>query len=242
MLILVIGFGSALPSCKHTLMVDVDDPGMPGDTTVTNPGDTTAMGTPCDPEVIYFERDVLPLFISNCAFSDCHDAASAQDGVVLDSYQNVINTGDIEPFDLSDSEVYEVITEDDPDKRMPPPPRNALTTDQIDIIAGWILQGAKNLTCDEDAGECDTDMVSFAMDIQPVLQNNCVGCHRGASANGGVDLSNYAGVRTAANSGRLYGAVARLEGFVPMPQGGDPLPACNVAQIGAWVDAGAPNN
>jgi hypothetical protein len=59
------------------------------------PVDTTATGTPCDPAVVYFEKDVLPILTSNCAYSGCHNAASAKDGIVLDNYANVIRTGKI---------------------------------------------------------------------------------------------------------------------------------------------------
>jgi hypothetical protein len=85
-------------------------------------------------------------------------------------------------------------------------------------------------------------MVSWSMAIQPILQTYCVGCHSGSSPNGGVQLGTYAGVSTVANNGKLYGVVARLPGYVPMPLDSDPLPACEVALIGAWVNSGAPNN
>ena len=40
-----------------------------------------------------FQQDVLPLIVSSCAMSGCHDAASAQEGVVLTSYSTIMNTG-----------------------------------------------------------------------------------------------------------------------------------------------------
>ena len=52
------------------------------DTTFTQPQDTTH---PCDPDTVYFEMDVLPILLSSCGKSGCHDA-TAQDGVRLDSY------------------------------------------------------------------------------------------------------------------------------------------------------------
>jgi hypothetical protein len=38
------------------------------------------------------------------------------------------------------------------------------------------------------------------------------------------------------------GAITHAPGFTPMPQGGAKLPACEIAKIKAWVDAGSPNN
>jgi len=219
---------------------------MPTDTTdvdtTDNPVDTTDMGTPCDSNTIYFNQQILPILQSNCAFSGCHDAATAQDGVILESYEQVMQTADVRPFDLSGSDLYEVITEDDEDKRMPPPPNARLTSGQVQLISQWILQGAENLECDEDAQGCDTENRSFAAHIQPVITNNCLGCHSGGAPSGGINLSTYAGVKTVADNGRLLGAIRREAGFSPMPQGAAQLPQCTIDQFAAWVADGAPNN
>ncbi|MCB0567350.1 MAG: hypothetical protein KDD01_23525 [Phaeodactylibacter sp.] len=249
---LIFGMGLALSifSCQHepiTIEGDnnpVDTTGNnPIDTTGNNPTDTTTTGIPCDPNVVYFELDVLPILRSNCAKSGCHDENSAQDGVILTSFESVMATGKIEPFDLNDSEIYEVIVETDPDKRMPQPPNAPLTSAQINLVASWILQGAKNESCDPAAEGCNTDNVSYSADIRPVIENNCLGCHQGANPTGGFVLETYADVVAKVNSGRFYGAVAWEPGFVPMPFGASaPLPQCNLNKIKAWIEAGAPNN
>ncbi|MBR9921286.1 MAG: hypothetical protein GYB31_10645 [Bacteroidetes bacterium] len=226
-------------SCKHDPFLTDIDPD-PTDT-IDNPVDTTMQGEPCDPDLVYFELDVLPILISNCAFSGCHNAATATEGVVLEDFQSVIQTADVEAFDLDGSDLYEVITEDDPDKRMPPPPENPLTQEQINTISKWILQGAQNLECDPGV-DCDTENVSYAAIIRPLLDNSCVGCHGGSVPSGGISLETYAGVKGVADSGQLYGAVAWEPGFSQMPQGGNQLPQCNIDQIQSWIDAGAPEN
>jgi hypothetical protein len=212
----------------------IDTTGNPIDTT-DNPGVNT-----CHPDTVYFSRDVLPIFVSNCAVSGCHDAITRQDGIQLTDYDKIIQTGEIEPYDLSDGDIYEKITEDDNDDRMPPPPRARLTNAQISTIAKWILQGAKNLTCDE--GGCNTDNVTYSGTIAPFLQNTCNGCHSGSSAGAGIQLNTYAGVRTVALNGRLVGAVSHSSGFVPMPQGGTKINDCRISQITTWVNAGAQQN
>lgn len=231
-------------SCKHDPTMPDEDM-TPVDTmdvdTIDNPVDTTDF-TPCDSNTVYFNLQVLPILQSNCAFSGCHDAASAQDGVVLESYSQVVNTADVEPFDLQGSDLYEVITEDDIDKRMPPVPNAALTAEQIQIISQWILQGAENEECDPDAGGCNTDNVSFANDLQPVLTNTCVGCHSGAAPSGGISLNSYTGVKQVVDNGRLLGAINWEAGFSSMPQGGDQLSDCVIDQFTAWINDGAPNN
>jgi mono/diheme cytochrome c family protein len=234
-------------SCQHSPILP-DDGEMPIDTTEVpidttgNPGDTTMMTEPCDTNLVYFDAEILPILISNCAFSGCHDAASAEDGVILDSYENVIATADVEPFDIQNSEIWEVLTDDDEDERMPPPPTPRLDPDKIQLIAKWILQGAEDLECDPNADGCETENRSFAADVAPVLDTHCVGCHSGNPPQGGIDLSNYAGVKTVADDGRLFGAIAWAAGFSPMPQGGDQLPQCTIDQIKSWIDAGALDN
>jgi len=235
---LVLHLASAMTSCKHDPLFDQDLP--PVDTT-GNPVDTTVQGIPCDPDKIYFDLDVLPILLSNCAFSGCHDAASAQDGVILTNYENVMATADVRPFDLEGSDLHEVLVEDDPDKRMPyqlPPLGQA----QIQIIEKWILQGAKNLKCDPDAGACDTVNVSYAQTIAPVIEAHCKGCHSGSAPSGGIDLASWQGVKTVALNGKLYGAISWASGAPKMPQGGNKLPDCTIAQFKSWIGAGAPQN
>ena len=248
--ILVFGIGIwlswNLSSCKHDPILDDLDP---IDTT-TNPPDTMTMdttnmdttGVPCDPGVVYFDNDVLPILQSNCAFSGCHDAASAEDGVILESYESVIETADVEPFNLNDSELYEVLVDTDLDERMPPVPTPALSQSQINIIATWILQGAEDLECDPNAMGCDTADVSFSGFVKPLLENNCHGCHSGASPSGGIDLSTHANIEVVANNGKLYGAIAHEAGFKPMPQNGDQLDDCDIDKIKSWIDSGALDN
>lgn len=209
--------------------------------TTGNPVDTSnhPMNT-CHPDTVYFSRDVLPIFVSNCAISGCHDAVSKQDGIQLTDYNKIIQTGKIKPYDLDAGDIFEKITEDRHDKRMPPPPGERLTTAQITMIAKWIQQGAKNLSCDE--GGCNTDNVTYSGTIAPFLQNACNGCHTGASAGAGIQLNTYAGVRTVALNGRLVGAVSHTSGFVPMPQGGAKINDCRISQITTWVNAGAQQN
>ncbi|HUR31704.1 MAG TPA: c-type cytochrome domain-containing protein [Saprospiraceae bacterium] len=235
-----------LSSCAHEALVTPIDPGPDPDPdpidTTGNPIDTTSPGTPCDPNVVYFNLQILPLLKSNCAKSGCHDAGTHEEGIILDSYQNVMNSDVIKPFDLNDSELFEVITENDLDDVMPPPPNQRLNADQISLIASWILQGAKDLTCDENAGQCETNNVTYSGFVRPLLTTNCVGCHSGGAPSGGITLNTYDGVRSVALNGRLYGAINHSNGFQPMPRGSAKLPQCTIDKIKAWIDNGAQNN
>ncbi len=89
---------------------------------------------------------------------------------------------------------------------------------------------------------CDTTNVSYAADVLPVLESQCLGCHNTASQQGNVNLEGYDNVRAYAQNGRLYGSIAWLNGYSAMPPAGSQLPTCTIDKIKAWVDAGAPNN
>ncbi|MCB0806298.1 MAG: hypothetical protein KDC05_10905 [Bacteroidales bacterium] len=202
-------------------------------------------GIPCDPDTVYFQNDVLPLLQSSCGIAGCHDAATAEDGVVLTSYLSVMQTAGVQPFNPFDSEIYEVITENDPDDRMPPPPASALTNDQINLIYTWISQGALNNHCEQM--DCDSTNVSFSQEVFPIIQNSCLGCHSGANPNGGISLTNYQQIKNQASispgsSGSLLGAITWATGNSNMPQNGNKLSDCDIGIIRNWIEEGMPNN
>lgn len=242
--ILMSGFFIMLiPSCTHESLLPVDPD--PVDTTA-NPIDTTTSdtshGVPCDPDVVYFSKDILPLLQSNCAKSGCHDAITHEEGIILDNYENVMASRVVKPYKVNDSEIIEVITENGSDDRMPPAPAQKLNSDQISLISKWIQQGAKEIICDENAGQCETTNISYSGFIAPLLTTYCVGCHSGGNPSGGISLNSYEGVKSIALSGRLYGAISWTSGFKQMPQGGNKLSQCNIDKVKSWIDNGASNN
>ena len=213
---------------------------------LTDPIDTTGGGGtvithPCSPDSVYFEQDLLPVLRSNCAVPGCHDAATHQEDIIFDSYINTFNTGEIKLNDPSGSKLYEAITDSDPDKRMPPPPRTPLTAEQKALVLKWMQQGGQNLHC--DAG-CDTTNVTFNGVIKPLIATKCQGCHGANSPGAGIRLTNYTEIKAQVNSQKLWGAVNHAIGFKPMPYpaGGAKLPQCELDQIRIWIQAGAPDN
>jgi hypothetical protein len=109
--------------------------------------DPDYISSPCSPDSAYFVRDVLPILTSNCAMSGCHDAVTRAEGIRLDHYKAVIQTGEVRAGDPEHSELLEVCLETRPDKRMPPPPRSPLSPLQIETLRRWIVQGARNNDC-----------------------------------------------------------------------------------------------
>lgn len=87
---------------------------------------------------------------------------------------------------------------------------------------------------------CDTAAVSFASDIMPMIQGNCIsGCHvAGGTGQGAGIFENYAEVKAKADNGSLMNRVVVVQ---DMPSGGS-LTDCQISQVQAWILNGAPNN
>jgi len=253
-IMLMMGLTALLmPSCVHDPFSPID-PG-PVDT-IENPIDTmqidttpadtmdedTVLGVPCDSNVVYFSSDVLPILVSNCAKSGCHDAASHEEGVIMTNFTTVFNTGKVKPFDLNKSKLYKAITTTSGDDRMPPLPDSRLTSEEIALVAKWIQQGAQDLSCDEVTTTCDTTNVSYASFIVPVLKTYCNGCHSGTTPEGGLSFTSYNTVKAVALNGKLVGSITWASGYNAMPKGTNKLSDCKISKIKAWVNNGAPNN
>lgn len=214
----------------------VDTTGGGVDTSITEPPPPPVL---CDPDTVYFQQTVLPLLVSNCAIPGCHDPGTAEDGVVLTNYDNIIESGDVDPFDLDGSDLYEVITETDPDDLMPPPGEYPpLTSSEIEVIRTWILQGALNNSC--EIAECDTTDVTYVTGIESILASKCTGCHSGANPQGGITLDNYGDASSVALFGNMLDAVQHTGDATPMPYNSPQLPECEIEQIRTWINNGAP--
>lgn len=212
----------------------VDDNGGNGNNN-GNP-DTIIIETGCDPDTVYFQNTILPLLVSNCAMSDCHDQVNPEDGVRLYDYATIMQQ--VEAGDLGSSDLWEAITETDPDDIMPPSPYAPLSSSEIALIQTWILQGALNNSCED----CDPTAASFATNIAPMIDLHCSGCHGASNPDGGLSLLNYGDISGAALDGSLMHSLNGTGGYSLMPDNTTGLPQCYKDQIAAWIAAGAPNN
>src|SRR5579863_1456882 len=107
------------------------------------------------------------------------------------------------------------------------------------VLATWLGVLATQLPAQQ------ANSVDYKKDIQPLLDKNCIGCHKGASAPSGLHLDSAEGVMTGGNNGKviipgnskdspLVGRVAERS----MPPT-SPLTDPEIALITAWVDQGA---
>lgn len=78
----------------------------------------------------------------------------------------------------------------------------------------------------------------WASTIEPLIQTRCAipACHV-ADGDGPGDFTQYINVKTAVDEG-LFQQQVTIQRTMP-PTGA--LPACDLQQVQAWVDAGAPN-
>lgn len=225
-----------MSACKHDPLVE-EGPGEANNPTKP-PVIQPPSGSDCDPDSVYFQNTIFPLLQSNCAFSGCHGNGSAQNGVDLSSYSSIISTADVRVNDPLGSDLYEVLVDTDPSKRMPPPPNNAISASEIEMIRKWIEQGAKNNACTD----CDTSQYKFSANIQPIIQSYCEGCHSGSNPSGGILLDSYSSIQSRALSGQLFGSINHEAGYSPMPKNQPKLEQCKIDQLKNWIDNGAPND
>lgn len=195
----------------------------------------------CDPNTIFFEQQVLPLLISNCAVPGCHNQPTDDnDDIEITSYATLMASDIIRLNDPLDSDLWEAINETDPADVMPQPPQNPLTAEQKEIIRQWLLQGAQNNSCVPTT--CDTLNVTYSGTIAPLVAQRCGGCHGGGSPQGGLDFGTWDDLHLVADDGRLAAAIQHLDGAVAMPPSGNMLPDCRIQQFLIWIADGAPNN
>lgn len=218
-------------SCKH----DIVSGGVnPVDTSGTSPNSSSTSGWKCSADTVYFQYDVLPILVSKCAVSGCHDAITKEDGYQFTDYATSVKKG-VSAGKASSSKVYTEISSGS----MPPKSSGiTMTQAQKDMVAKWINQGAKNLSCNPNYGVCDTVNVKFSTFISPLVQNKCQGCHTSTAPL----LTNYTQIKASVQSGRFWGSVAHSAGYSAMPKGSGKLADCELSKINAWIKAGALNN
>ncbi len=185
---------------------------------------------------VCFSKDVLPVFVSNCTTSGCHNAASATEGYILTDFSSIVSKG-IVPGNASASKIYNVLNGTGGD-RMPPAPYTSLSSEQKSLIYDWINQGAKNTSCESN---CDTSQNTYSQTIANIIEASCTGCHSGTSPSFGIRIETYADVQALAANGELLSVINQTNGKPLMPPG-TPLSDCEKKQIEKWINEGMQDN
>ena len=224
---ILLSLGLVLPSCEQEA------------------GNTDGLRSVC------FDTEVLPLFQSACATTDCHDAA-AEGGYQLDSYES-IREG-ITSRDIYKSKIYTTIISTG-ENRMPPD--SLMPIEQRMLIRVWIEQGAANIICTEPP-DPDPDPITppysnpyvcFERDILPVMQSSCgiTDCHDPYTMVEEFNFTTYQGILDGLVPGnpaisKIYKSINEDEPSDIMPP--PPYEALSRAQIDsvyAWILKGAPD-
>jgi len=86
--------------------------------------------------------------------------------------------------------------------------------------------------------------VTYSVDVQPIIQSNCYGCHStglASSKGAGIYLESYDSLKARIDENILMCAI-KHEGCSPMPKNSSKLSTCVIREIDSWINAGAQNN
>ena len=222
---------------------------------------------PSKPTGTSFKNHVAPILINKCG--RCHvDRASGQ--FSMSNFTALMNgqrgAKVIFPGDAKGSRLIETIEEGDM-------PRGGLkvTDEEMKLLTKWIDEGAKFDGEDRNANlktivpdsakpmdlpkasvvaSTGKETVSFAMDIAPLIINNCTGCHLdGRRIRGGLNMQSFRNLVRGGDSGAPFVAknpmssllLNRLKGIdgERMPQGRPALKTDEIAKVEKWIAEGA---
>ncbi|MFT5724351.1 MAG: hypothetical protein ACI9JN_001470 [Bacteroidia bacterium] len=94
---------------------------------------------------------------------------------------------------------------------------------------------------------CDTSNVLFSSQVSLILKTECLDCHSTTNAavlGGGIGLEGYTNVKGYVDNGKLLASIVHdgNASFMPKSANNEMLASCDIAQITAWINAGALNN
>ena len=183
-------------------------------------------------EIVCFQRDILPVLLSSCGTTGCHEATTRREGYNITSYASVM-TNLVKAGSPNSSRLYTSIA----NNNMPPNSYAKLSTAVKDSVFNWIKNGALDATC---TSSCDTTgVVTYQNQISGIMSRNCVSCHSGTSAQKGVLLDSYTAVKANLDNGSILSAVQGIT--LQMPQGYQ-ITNCELRQLELWKANGGLQN
>jgi len=92
--------------------------------------------------------------------------------------------------------------------------------------------------------DCDTNVVSFEMDIDTIISFHCTPCHDDPSPSAGLALETYDQIYQSATEpyNGIIDRISRPEGDPLVMPSSYRIPQCQIDKIVAWVEQGALNN
>lgn len=197
--------------------------------------------TPTTPRIC-FETEVLPIVLTNCAISGCHNGN--EDIISINSYSDVMRL--VKAGKPYQSRIFKSVT-NTWGNLMPPKPHLPLSARQRTILYLWILQGAKSGLCDTISHTSDS--ICFTNVILPVFETNCAstGCHDAITHEEGYNLTSYARIVSRGIvpgnglESEIYKSIIRTDEDRMPPPSRTALTAAEKASILQWINEGANN-
>ena len=202
----------------------------------------------------YFTQFVRPIIESTC--THCHGKDEQKGKLRLDTLEAALKGGEDGPAIVvgkpEESPLYtSTVLAPSHDDIMPPSKEPPMVKEQTARLKAWIAAGAK-----WPAGVvlAQEPRMQFARDIQPLLEQNCVSCHKTDKKEGGLDMTtlalNLKGGDTSASlvlydtKESLLTARTQLpeddDDLMPPKKKGGPLRKDEIEKLNLWVKQGAP--
>lgn len=202
----------------------------------------------------YFTQFVRPVLESSC--THCHGKDEAKGDLRLHTLAAALKGGESKPALVpgkpEESPLFtSTILAPDHDDIMPPGKEPPLVKEQSGRLRAWIAAGAKWPAGVELGQE---PRIQFVRDVQPILEQNCVACHKPDKDEGGLDMTtlalNLKGGDTSPSL-VLYDQKKSLliksimlpeddDDLMPPKKKGGPLRKTEIEKLNLWVKQGAP--
>lgn len=89
---------------------------------------------------VSFKADIMPVFVTHCYGSGCHDKGIPPDLTAANAYDQLTLLGYVDTTDAEGSKLYARMVS----TSSPMPPAGVLSGDITNKILAWIKQGAQN--------------------------------------------------------------------------------------------------
>ncbi|MEP0346605.1 DUF1549 domain-containing protein, partial [Rhodopirellula bahusiensis] len=86
-----------------------------------------------------FAHEVVPVLQRNCVH--CHGGREAEGDFSLNTREAVVDSGFVDLEDAEYSHLLDVVTSSDPNLKMPPPDRPAMSEQEVGVVREWIEEG-----------------------------------------------------------------------------------------------------
>ena len=193
-----------------------------------------------------FALEVKPILESACL--SCHGSEKPKGDLRLDTRAGALKGGEkgttLVPGKPQMSPLYTTTVLPPEHDDIMPPKGDPLSKEQAERLRLWIEQGADwpdSLTLQK------TPRVSFVKDIQPLLELNCVACHREGHAKGDLRLDNKSDafkdiVPFQPMKSKSYTSTTLdpdHDDLMPPKNKGGPLPKEKIELLRRWIEQGA---